>query len=346
MVNFICNAVEAELNPEPGTKGAEILAQFDLAFIIIFTAELAVNIFANWMQDFVTDAWCWFDTIVVVISLVSKFASDNAGLSVLRTVRAFRVFRLFKKLKSLRQIIRAINYSLPAVINAFFLVILMTMIYAIMGTTFIRFADPENFSAFSVSMYTMWRIMTFDNAAGITLDIMENVNGYDKLLVALFVVSYQLMVAFILCNIVMAVLLEEFSSASEASKSEDAEERIALLAQRTISALDPLLHELSQVDTEAALSKQIQELFKFIDEDNSCAVDFTELRSGLRRLDTDPPIDYKVAFCAREEAQACVWCTCAYREHMHVCAHGYTPLTCNYISICPRVVTRVRGNMW
>lgn len=300
MFNFICNAVEAELNPEAGTKGAEILAQFDLAFVIIFTAELIVNIFANWMQDFVSDAWCWFDTIVVIISLVSKFASDNAGLSVLRTIRAFRVFRLFKKLKSLRQIIRAINASLPAVCNAFFLVILMTMIYAIMGTTFIRFADPENFSAFSVSMYTMWRIMTFDNAAGITLNIMDTVTGYDKLLVALFVVSYQLIVAFILCNIVMAVLLEEFSEAVEASKSEDAEEQIALLAQRTISALDPLLEQLSQVDTEVSLTKQIEDLFHFIDEDYSGAVNFTELRSGLKRLDTDPPIDFKVACCSRE----------------------------------------------
>jgi hypothetical protein len=47
-------------------------------------------------------------------------------------VRAFRVFRLFRQLKSLGQIIRAINQSLPAVGNAFFLVLLMTSIYAIM----------------------------------------------------------------------------------------------------------------------------------------------------------------------------------------------------------------------
>jgi ABC-type transport system involved in cytochrome bd biosynthesis fused ATPase/permease subunit len=53
----------------------------------------------------------------------------------------------------------------------------MTMIYAIMGTTFIRFVDPDNFGTFSVSMYTMWRIMTFDNAASITLDIMSTVRS-------------------------------------------------------------------------------------------------------------------------------------------------------------------------
>jgi voltage-gated sodium channel len=133
------------------------------------------------------------------------------------------------------------------VCNAFFLVILMTMIYAIMGTTFIRMVDPANFGTFSISMYTMFRIMTFDNAAGITWGVMDMVEGYDKLLVALFAVSYQLIVAMILCNIVMAVLLDKFGEASEASKAEDAEEAIQALAERTVSALDPLLQQLSQV---------------------------------------------------------------------------------------------------
>lgn len=247
MVNFICNAVEAELNPEDGTREADVLETFDYVFVVLFTVELAINIFGNWFFDFVSDAWNWFDTIVVIISLVSKFASDDPGLNVLRTVRAFRVFRLFKRLKSLRHIIRAITASLPAVCNAFFLVILMTMIYAIMGTTFIRLVDPSNFGAFSISMYTMWRIMTFDNAAGITWGVMELVTGYDKLLVALFVVSYQLIVAMILCNIVMAVLLDKFSEASEASKAEDMEEAILALAEQTVSSLDPLLEQLSEV---------------------------------------------------------------------------------------------------
>jgi len=51
---------------------------------------------------------------------------------VLRMVRAFRVFRLFRRLESLGQIIRAINQSLPAVGNAFILVLIFTAIYAIM----------------------------------------------------------------------------------------------------------------------------------------------------------------------------------------------------------------------
>ena len=293
LMNFICNIIEAELNPEPGPE-ATILDSFDFAFVIIFTIELGVNIFANWMKDFISDGWCWFDLLVVVISLVNHVVEDNSHLDVLRTMRTFRVLRLFRKLKSLRQIISAINASLPAVCNAFFLVVLMTMIYAILGTTFIRFIDPDNFSVFSVSMYTMFRIMTFDDAGGIARANMDRVEGSDKFLIVVFVVSYQLAVAFILCNIVMAVLLDEFGTAVETSKSADAEDQIEQLALRNIGVLDPLLQQLCQAETFVDLEKQIEDVFHFIDEDSTCFVDFIELRNGLKRLDTDPSIDFKV----------------------------------------------------
>jgi hypothetical protein len=343
MVNFSCNIIEAELNPTPGTNTSTILDEFDLAFVIIFTLELMVNIFANWFKNFVSDAWCWFDTIVVVISLVSKFASDNPGLNVLRTVRAFRVFRLFKKLKSLRMIIRAINASLPAVCNAFVLVVLMTMIYAIMGTTFIgQGLDPENFKVFSVSMYSMWRIMTFDNAAELTVRLMDICTGADKVLVVLFVVSYQLSVGFILCNIVMAVLLDEFCEAVEASKSEDAEAQIALLANRTVGALDPLLEQLSQAETEDALQKQIEDVFTFIDEDGSQGIEFTELRNGLKRLETDPVIDFKVYSCVRAELRA--FFVPLHIARRHACARTCQPCTCARASAHARAHVSARAH--
>jgi Ca2+-binding EF-hand superfamily protein len=92
----------------------------------------------------------------------------------------------------------------------------------------------------------------------------------------------------------MAVLLDEFGTAVETSKSEDAEDAIALLAINNISVVDPLLEQLCQAETEGDLQKQIQEIFRFIDEDSEGYVDFIELRNGLKRLDTDPPIDFKV----------------------------------------------------
>ena len=204
VINFLCNAVEAELLPPEGSKEDHVLETLDKIFVALFTIELGVNMFANLWTRFVSDGWNYFDGFVVIISLVAILAQDNPGLNVLRMVRAFRVFRLFRRLKSLGKIIRAINQSLPAVGNAFFLVLLVTAIYAIMGTSFFRLQFPEYYSSFSVSMYTMFQIMTFDDSGGLTLEIMAmQKKSSDMFLVVLFTLSFQLIVGFILCNIVM-----------------------------------------------------------------------------------------------------------------------------------------------
>jgi len=50
----------------------------------------------------------------------------------------------------------------------------------------------------------MFQIMTFDDSGGLTLDIMAGQkNASDKFLVVVFTLSFQLIVGFILCNIVM-----------------------------------------------------------------------------------------------------------------------------------------------
>jgi len=207
--------------PEAGSTSDSVLQTFDLIFVVLFTVELGINMFANLFIDFVSDGWNYFDTFVVIISLVATFADENPGLNVLRMVRAFRVFRLFRRLKSLGQIIRAINQSLPAVGNAFFLVLLMTSIYAIMGTSFFRVQYPQSFKSFSISMYTMFQIMTFDDSAEVTLEIMAlQSNTIDTMGVALFTISFQLIVGFILLNIVMAVLLDKFTEASQVTKDD------------------------------------------------------------------------------------------------------------------------------
>ena len=292
-INFICNAVEAEMLPQAGDDADRILKLFDLVFVALFSVELAINMFANLFWDFFSDGWNYFDTFVVIISLVATFAQENPGLNVLRMVRAFRVFRLFRRLKSLGQIISAINQSLPAVGNAFFLVLLMTSIFAIMGVSFFRDQYPDGFDTFSVAMYTMFQIMTFDDSGEVAMELMSMQSSPGSTaLVALYTISFQLIVGFILLNIVMAVLLDKFTEASENSKSQDAEEAHSLMMNSRSSVIDPLLDQLSQVETDAALSRRIQEAFRFIDEDLSGLINFEEMRNGFLRMETDPAIDF------------------------------------------------------
>lgn len=67
MGNFTMNIFEAQLTTEPGTPLANTFEKIDLAFTIVFTMELAVNMFATLVGEFVGDAWNWFDVIVVMV---------------------------------------------------------------------------------------------------------------------------------------------------------------------------------------------------------------------------------------------------------------------------------------
>ena len=215
--NFILNIFEAHFTPEEGSSMQALFAQIDMGFTIIFTIELLTNMFATLVYEFVRDSWNWFDTMVVAISLCTLFLENLPGAKPLKLMRCFRVFRLFKRIPSLRQIIVALTASVPPMINAFALVCLVTAIYAIVGVTLFASKSPENFFDFFTAMFTMFQVMTGDNWSDICRNLFVSTGQGAG--VAMFFVSFQLIVALVLVNVVIAVLLDEFSKAAERRES-------------------------------------------------------------------------------------------------------------------------------
>ena len=138
-LSFVSNVLEAQL--DPAEENADFTAAFyqtDLVFTILFTVELVVNMFGHWFWEFWQDSWNIFDFFVVGISLISLALSTNGANAVrsvrlVRAFRSFRVMRLFGRLQSIRKIIVAAARSLAPVGNAFFIVLLIMAIYAIIG---------------------------------------------------------------------------------------------------------------------------------------------------------------------------------------------------------------------
>ena len=55
----------------------QVLLWIDRAFTCAFALELAVNLYANFFWDFVTDGWSMFDMLVVCVSFYAAFARDG-----------------------------------------------------------------------------------------------------------------------------------------------------------------------------------------------------------------------------------------------------------------------------
>eukprot|EP00293_Proteomonas_sulcata_P016199 CAMPEP_0184308664 /NCGR_PEP_ID=MMETSP1049-20130417/17054_1 /TAXON_ID=77928 /ORGANISM="Proteomonas sulcata, Strain CCMP704" /LENGTH=557 /DNA_ID=CAMNT_0026621389 /DNA_START=20 /DNA_END=1693 /DNA_ORIENTATION=+ len=222
------------------------------------------------------------------------------GADVLRLLRCFRVFRLFKRIPSLRQIIVALSASVPPMINAFALVCLVTAIYAIMSVTFFSTKSPEEFGDFFTAMFTMFQVMTGDNWSEIARNLfVETGNGAA---VGIFFVSFQLIVALVLVNVVIAVLLDEFSKAADKRSAEGGEASM----QSSKCPFERLSKELSAYRDLEDLETRIEQMFAKISQMSPAVwgagtdemggmvdqfrLNYTEFRAGVKSIDLVPPV--------------------------------------------------------
>jgi voltage-gated sodium channel len=97
------------------------LHALDLALLYLFTAELALRLFAH-RARFFRDPWSLFDLVVVGIAWMPA----TGALSVLRALRVLRVLRLISVVPSLRNVVEAMLAALPGMGS---IVLLMALIF-------------------------------------------------------------------------------------------------------------------------------------------------------------------------------------------------------------------------
>ena len=96
---------------------------WDLIFTIIFSVELAINLFCHILVPFITNPWNWLDVIIVSVSIVGVVTVQPTGI--VRILRALRVIRLFGRVASLRRIVSALTYAILPVCNIFLIYFLL-----------------------------------------------------------------------------------------------------------------------------------------------------------------------------------------------------------------------------
>lgn len=206
---------------------------------------MGINLYGHWFKEFWRSRWNVFDVIVVSIGIITTFFELPKAFSMLRMMRAFRVFRLFKRVHSLNKIITAIAHAIPGVANAFLILAIVMSIYAILAVEFYyeigddclvpggddRFRSArgyctgeEYFGTFSKSLYTFFQVLTGESWS-------EAVARpaiwfyYDDPLRAVassfFFVSYFIFTAFVLTNVVVAVLLDKMVDPEVATAAQD-----------------------------------------------------------------------------------------------------------------------------
>ena len=110
--------VDAQYKTDSSPEFTSFVSGINNFFTAIFTIELGINLFANWLRKFAGNGWNWLDLFIVIMSLIDFGPSDIPDWLV-RLMRAFRVVRLFGRVEQLTKMISAITASLFPMMNAF-----------------------------------------------------------------------------------------------------------------------------------------------------------------------------------------------------------------------------------
>ncbi|KAM4604673.1 sodium channel protein type 3 subunit alpha-like [Polymixia lowei] len=245
IVNMITMMVETD---EQSDRMESILNKINLVFIIIFTTECLIKIVALRCYFF-TVGWNIFDFVVIILSIVGivladiieKYFVSPTLFRVIRLARIGRVLRLIRGAKGIRTLLFALMMSMPALFNIGLLLFLVMFIYAIFGMANFAYVkkqdgidDMFNFETFGNSMICLFQISTSAGWDNLLSPIMASppdecdvtfVNtgtntkgncGNPSVGIAFFV-SYIIISFLIVVNMYIAIILENFSVATEES---------------------------------------------------------------------------------------------------------------------------------
>ncbi|MBN3271579.1 SC4AA protein, partial [Polyodon spathula] len=244
-LNMVTMMVETD---DQSAQKEEILYYVNLVFIVIFTAECVLKIFAL-RHYFFTVGWNIFDFVVVILSVVGimladiieKYFVSPTLFRVIRLARIGRVLRLIRGAKGIRTLLFALMMSLPALFNIGLLLFLVMFIYSIFAMSNFAYVKHEsgiddifNFETFGNSIICLFQITTSAGWDGLLNPILNSgppdcdptidhpgtdVKGNcgNPGMGMIFFTSYIIISFLVVVNMYIAIILENFNAATEES---------------------------------------------------------------------------------------------------------------------------------
>uniref|UniRef100_A0A6Q2XB35 Sodium channel protein n=1 Tax=Esox lucius TaxID=8010 RepID=A0A6Q2XB35_ESOLU len=243
-LNMVTMMVETD---DQSNETETILYWVNFIFIVAFTTEFVLKLFAL-RHYYFTNGWNVFDTVVVILSIAGMFLADIIEkyfvsptlFRVIRLARIGRILRLIKGAKGIRTLLFALMMSLPALFNIGLLLFLVMFIFSIFGMSNFGYVkhgagidDMYNFETFGNSMICLFMITTSAGWDGLLLPILNYPPDCDPTLenpgapatgdcgnpsVGIFFFVMYIIISFlVVVNMYIAIILENFSVATEES---------------------------------------------------------------------------------------------------------------------------------
>ncbi|XP_052765335.1 voltage-dependent T-type calcium channel subunit alpha-1I-like isoform X3 [Mya arenaria] len=254
LFNTLSMGIEYHNQPPELTRALEIS---NLVFATLFAAEMLLKLISYGVFGYIKNGFNLFDGIIVILSLVELMNQDGgSGLSVLRTFRLLRILKLVRFMPALQRQLIVMLRTMDNVATFFALLLLFMFIFSVLGMnlfggkfcwrtdgsavpcTCIESLDPSicecdraNFNSLLWSLVTVFQVLTQEDWNTVLYNGMEKTSAW----AALYFVALMTFGNYVLFNLLVAILVEGFSSEEDEKKRrrESIKERTLEIIQET-----------------------------------------------------------------------------------------------------------------
>ncbi|XP_071560721.1 ca[2+]-channel protein alpha[[1]] subunit T isoform X3 [Temnothorax nylanderi] len=248
LINTLSMGIEYHNQPEQLTVAVEMS---NIVFSAIFAVEMMLKVIAEGPFGYISNGFNVFDGIVVILSVVELCQSviegrgglggGSSGLSVLRTFRLLRILKLVRFLPNLRRQLFVMLRTMDNVAVFFSLLVLFIFIFSILGMNLFgcKFCetmkgssdvecDRKNFDSLLWAIVTVFQILTQEDWNVVLFNGMQKTSHW----AALYFVALMTFGNYVLFNLLVAILVEGFSSERNERREREQRELAKRLAAK------------------------------------------------------------------------------------------------------------------
>ncbi|XP_017770530.1 PREDICTED: voltage-dependent T-type calcium channel subunit alpha-1H isoform X4 [Nicrophorus vespilloides] len=269
LINTSSMGIEYHNQPDHLTYAVEVS---NIIFSAIFAVEMLLKVISEGPFGYISNGFNVFDGVIVILSaieLFQKYTGDmqaDSGLSVLRTFRLLRILKLVRFMPNLRRQLFVMLRTMDNVAIFFSLLILFIFIFSILGMylfggKFCKYTDADgvsrecncemiakhdkrcecdrkHFNNFLWATVTVFQILTQEDWNMVLSNGMAKTSHW----AALYFVALMTFGNYVLFNLLVAILVEGFSS----ERNERREKEQREMARRKMSMMESSYRDSSE----------------------------------------------------------------------------------------------------
>ncbi len=214
-----------------------IIGWMDFGITLFFLVEVSVRFIGEpQKRNFFKNAWNVFDTLIVVVSLIPVEDSELALVG--RLIRIFRVLRMVSIVPELRLLLNSLFKALPQLGYVILLMFIIFYIYAAVGASFFASINPTLWGDISISMLTLFRVMTFEDWTDVMYETMA-VYSFSWI----YYLTFIFLTTFAFLNMVIGIVV----NVMEEEHAQEVKEKALADGEPTIKDLSDQIQELKEM---------------------------------------------------------------------------------------------------